>query len=175
MVTFYDSTTQKLPFLLNNFNLTHPDSWQWVTTGYNDDSNLASPYPKVVLDLSKEQGAVVWAKEGTSGNGIALFDAPYSTYTGVSGHSTGSSANLIGIYPNPSNTTIKIAFELKIAGNVTIGVMDIMGQTIGTVTDQVYSPGKHVVKYDVSNLPDGNYLYKFGIKRLQRHRKVYSN
>ena len=39
--------------------------------------------------------------------------------------------------------------------------MDIMGQTLGTVTDKVYSPGRHVVKYDVSNLPDGNYLYEF--------------
>jgi hypothetical protein len=50
---------------------------------------------------------------------------------------------------------------LKNAGLVTIDVMDIMGQTIGPVTDRVYLPGKHVVKYDVSNLPDGNYLYEF--------------
>jgi hypothetical protein len=39
--------------------------------------------------------------------------------------------------------------------------MGIMGQSLGTVTDQNYPAGKHVVQFDVSNLPDGNYLYKF--------------
>jgi hypothetical protein len=34
---------------------------------------------------------------------------------------------------------------LKIAGILTIDVMDIMGQALGTVTDKVFSPGKHVV------------------------------
>ena len=101
MVTFYDATTQKLPFLLNNFNLNNPDNWQVVSTGYNDDNNLAAPYPKVALDLGQKEGANVWTKEGTGGNGVDMFDAPYSTYTGISGNNTGSLARLIGAYPNP--------------------------------------------------------------------------
>jgi len=101
MVTYYDSTTQKLPFLLNNFKLNNPDNWQVVTTGYNDDDNLSAPYPKVALDLGQKQGVNIWAKEGTGGNGVAMFDAPYSIYTGISGNNTGGLARLIGAYPNP--------------------------------------------------------------------------
>jgi len=102
-----------------------------------------------------------WITEGTGGNGIAMFDTPYSTYTGVSGNSPGTSAKLIGSYPNPCSNSINIVFELKNAGKVTINVMSIMGQSLGTVTDQNYPTDKHVVQYDVSALPDGNYLYKF--------------
>jgi Secretion system C-terminal sorting domain len=163
MVTFYDATTQKLPFLLNNFNLNNPDNWQVVTTGYNDDNNLAAPYPKVALDLGQRQGANVWSREGTGGNGIAMFDAPYSTYTGISGNNTGALARLIGAYPNPCSNNIKIAFELKKSGKVTINVLSILGQPLGTVTDQYYPEGRHVVRYDVSDFPAGTYFYNFRI------------
>jgi hypothetical protein len=161
MLTYYDFTLRSLPFLTNDVNLVNPDSWNVISPAYNDNGNLVLPLPKVNLNFVKQAGMDTYTSEGTNGHGIALFDAPYSTYTGVSGHSTGTSAKLNGTYPNPCSTTIRIAFELKDAGIVTIDVMDIMGQTLGTVTDQVYSPCKHVVKYDVSNLPDGNYLYRF--------------
>jgi hypothetical protein len=161
MMTYFDSTEKKLPFLTNNVNLANPDSWNVNSQGYNDNSNLAAPYPKVKLNFGQQDGINAWISEGTGGNGIALFDAPYSTYTGVSVHRIGGSVKLYGSYPNPCSTTIRIAFELKNSGKVTINMIDIMGQTIGTVTDQVYSQGKHVIKYDVSALPDGNYLYRF--------------
>jgi hypothetical protein len=159
MVTYYDSTTQKLPFLLNNFNLAHPDSWQWVTTGYNDDSNLASPYPKVVLDLGQEQGAVVWVKEGTGGNGVAMFDAPYSTYTGISVNNIAGNGLNCRAYPNPCNQSVILAFELKRTEKVTIQLYNLVGQPIGVFSDQSYPAGKHEVNIDVSKLSSGSYIY----------------
>lgn len=159
MMTYFDATEKKLPFLTNDVNLTSPNSWNVVSQGYNDNSNLVAPNPKVELNFAQQDGMNAWIEEGTGGNGIALFDAPYSTYTGVSGHSTGTSAKLIGSYPNPCSNSINIAFELKNAGRVTINLLGIMGQPFGTVTNQTYSAGKHVVKYDVSDLPNGNYLY----------------
>jgi hypothetical protein len=135
--------------------------WNVVSQGYNDNSNLVAPFPKVKLNFGQQDGINAWISEGTGGNGIAMFDAPYSTYTGFSGNSIGSLAKLYGSYPNPCSNSIKIAFELKKTEKVTINVMSIMDQRLGTVTDQYYSAGKHMVQYDVSNLPDGNYLYKF--------------
>ena len=92
-----------------------------------------------------------------------MFDAPYSTYTGISGNNTGSLVRLIGSYPNPCSNEIKISFELKKSGKVIINVLSILGQPLGTVTDQSYSEGKHVVKYDVSNFPAGTYFYNFRV------------
>jgi hypothetical protein len=160
MVTYFDSTNKKLPFLTNDVNLANPDSWNVVSQGYNDNSNLVAPYPKVKVNSGQQDGMNAWIAEGTGGNGVAMFDAPYSTYTGISGQG-GTTAKLIGSYPNPCATTINIAFELKNAGKVTIDVMSIMGQPLGTVTNQDYSAGKHTVKYDVTGLPSGSYLYNF--------------
>ena len=161
MVTYFDSTAKKLPFLINDVNLVNPNSWNVINQGYNDNSNLVAPYPKVKVNFGQQEGMNAWISEGTGGNGIALFDAPYSTYTGVSESSTGTWAKLIGSYPNPCSTTINISFELNKAGKVTIDVTSIMGQPLGTVTDQNYPAGKQVIHYDVSNLAVGNYLYKF--------------
>lgn len=160
MVTYFDLTAKKLPLVTNDVNLSNPDSWNVISQGYNDNSNLVAPNPKVNVNFGNQDGMNAWISEGTGGNGIALFDAPYSTYTGVSGNSIGTSAKLIGSYPNPCTNSIKIAFELKNAGKVIIEIMSIMGQPLGSVTDQNYPAGKQVVQYNVSNLLDGNYLYK---------------
>jgi hypothetical protein len=161
MVTYFDSTVKKLPFMTNDISLANPNSWNVVSQGYNDNSNLVAPYPKVEVNFGNQDGMNAWISEGTGGNGIALFDAPYSTYTGVSENNIGTSAKLIGSYPNPCSNTIKIVFELKNAGRVTINVTGIMGQALGTVTDQNYPAGRHVVQYNVSGIPGGNYIYKF--------------
>jgi hypothetical protein len=110
MLTYYDSTIQSLPFLTNNVNLPNPVTWNIVSQAYNDSPNLAAPYPKVALDMGQQQGADVWIKEGTGGNGVAMFDAPYSTYTGDS-EITGSLDKSIRVYPNPA----KDKFEVRCA------------------------------------------------------------
>jgi hypothetical protein len=161
LVTYFDSTTKKLPFLTNDVNLASPNSWTVVSQGYNDNGNLVAPYPKVDLNYGKQEGMNAWISEEPGGNGIAMYDAQYLFPVGVSESSTGSSAKLIEAYPNPCSNTINFSFELKKAGKVTIDVTSIVGQPIGTVTDQIYPAGKQVVHYDVSTLPVGNYLYKF--------------
>ncbi len=159
MFTYYDTTVIKLPFLKTNFNLPTPNNWMVVNSGYNDSPDITTPSPKVELNIGQPEAMNAWIANRPDGKGIAMFDAPYSTYTGVSNQGNGTSTKLIGAYPNPCSTTIKIAFELKNTGRVTINLMGIMGQPLGTVTDQDYSTGKHTVQYDVSGLPDGSYLY----------------
>jgi hypothetical protein len=161
MVTYYDSTTQKLPFLRKNFNLPDPGSWEIVTPGYNDNTNLDAPYPKLILNINEKQGANVWTREGSGGNGIAMFDAPYSTYTGILEDIKTSDSKIINAYPIPCSYEIKIAFDIKKKANVTIQVLSILGQPLGTVTNEWYSEGKHTIRYDVSNFPNGTYLFKF--------------
>jgi hypothetical protein len=161
MVTYYDSTAQKLPFLVNNYNLKNPNIWDVVSPGYNDSSNISAPYPKVEISSEMKKGADVWIAERSGGNEVAMFDAPYSTWTGVSRINNNDGSRLIATYPNPCNQKISIAFELKKTEFVTINVLSILGQYIATITDQSYTLGKNVIHYDVSNFPTGTYLYNF--------------
>jgi hypothetical protein len=51
MDNLYDVTNQKLPFLTHNFNMINTESWHFVNPGYNDSTNLLSPYPQVALNI----------------------------------------------------------------------------------------------------------------------------
>jgi hypothetical protein len=161
MFTYFDTTDKKLPFLKSNFNIPNPDNWIIVTPGYNDSNNISSPGPKVELNIGQPEAMNAWIANRPDGKGIAMFDAPYSTYTGVSEINKGALARLIGAYPNPCNNEIKIAFELKKSGKVIINVLSILGQPLGTVTDRSYLEGMYVVQYDVSDFPAGTYFYNF--------------
>jgi hypothetical protein len=161
MVTYYDSTSQKLPFLLNNCSLATPNAWQIVSSGYSDDTNLADPYPKVALNIGKQQGANNWAGEGTGGNGVAMFDSPYSTWTGISGNNTTDNNELFWVYPNPCNYLLTVAFKVKRTEAVTITLYNLIGTPMGIVADQLYPNGLYLINYDVSNFSDGSDLLTY--------------
>jgi hypothetical protein len=173
MLTYYDSTLQSLPFLTNDVNLANPGTWNIITPAYNDSPNLAAPYPKVVLDILQQQGADVWAAEGTGGNGIAMFDAQYSTYTGISVNSTIDDSQSFRVYPNPCNSSLTIAFSLKRTETVKITLYNQIGETMGVVTDRLYSDGQNTVNYDVSNLSSGGYFLTFIGGNIVQTRKLF--
>jgi len=172
MVTYYDSTTQKLPFLLNNFNLKNPDSWQFVTAGYNDNNNLAVPYPKVALNLDQKQGINVWSGERTGGNGAAMFDSPYTYYTGSSENLTNVQLLLYGSYPNPCSTEVTIWFEIQNPEKVTTTLYDISNHILKINTSQTCQAGRGVVKFDISTLSPGCYFYSLSSDKFSGSGKV---
>jgi uncharacterized delta-60 repeat protein len=69
--------------------------------------------------------------------------------------------NSVLCYPNPSNNSLNIAFELKNNEKVTISIYNLVGQAEGIITDQNYSSGKHQLKCNVSNLASGSYICTF--------------
>jgi hypothetical protein len=158
MLTYYDSTLQSLPFLTKDVNLVNPGTWNIISQGYNDSPDLAAPYPKVALDMGQQQGADVWIKEGTGGNGIAMFDAQYSTYTGVSGNITTVDNQSFNAYPNPCNSLLTITFNLIKTETVKIALYNQVGEETGIIADRSFKNGKNILKYDVSNLSPGAYF-----------------
>ena len=160
LVTYYDKSLQRLPYLTNNFNLENPDTWQFISSGYNDSITLSAPNPKVALNLDQKKGACVWIQEGSNGKGIAMFDSPYSTWTGVSENNLPADALQLGLYPNPSNSWVTIWFDLQKNVNVSIKAYTSLGQIVAVFTDQNYKAGKHELKCNVSNLLPGSYILK---------------
>ncbi len=157
MVTCYDSTTGKLPFFTQNFNMINPDTWQVVHAGYNDNSNLAAPYPKVSLNISERKGMNVWSAEGTGGNGIAMFDAPYSTYTSIPDSKLANDVARISIYPNPCSANATLSFMLDNPGHATIILVNPMGEQMATIADRVFPAGRSRAAIDMSGFAPGIY------------------
>ncbi len=80
LLTYCDSTAQKLPYRINHMDLGTPNEWPLITAAYNDDaSGLEAPYPKVEINPLLLQAAHVWISDLPSGNGVLMFDAEYST------------------------------------------------------------------------------------------------
>jgi len=161
MATYFDSTNQKLAFLTKDLNLTNPNSWNVINPGYNDSPYITFPYPKVSINYGEQDGMNAWIADGGTGQGKAMFDAPYSTYVGASEINSSEGTRLLGAYPNPCTSGVTIGFELQKSENVRISIRSITGQLQRIVTDEVYSVGRHEVRADISSLPGGVYIYKF--------------
>jgi len=62
-------------------------------------------------------------------------------------------------YPNPSNGNTTIEFAIPKSGNVTIQVVDMLGQIIDVIISEKASEGKHTIEYNTSKLAPGIYTY----------------
>ena len=154
MATYFDSTDQALPYLSNSVNLTQPDQWILQSAGYNDDSNLAYPRPKIELDFAMLQGFNNWIGRRNNGNSIAYFDAPFSTYTSITRYPNYSVKKL---FPNPCANIANLTIELKTSCFVNIAIYDLLGKFVKEVFNGYYSAGLHSVKIDTEDIPSGFY------------------
>jgi hypothetical protein len=172
MVTYFDSTAQKLPYYIHDFNMNNPDNWNLLSAGYNDDSNLVTPHPQMVMDFGKQMGANAWIGIRGGGNGAAMFDSPFTYYTGGSEINNNTGSRLVDVYPNPCNSNTTIRFELQKAEKVNISICNLVCQSVGIITDQSYQAGKHEVKCNIRNLSPGSYIVKFKAGDFQTSGKV---
>jgi len=63
-------------------------------------------------------------------------------------------------YPNPFNPSTNIQFTLAKKSFVTLSVYDLLGNSIGTLVNDVKEAGIHKTSFDGSHLSSGIYLYK---------------
>jgi len=159
-VTYYDSTAQKLPLVVNNVNMASPDDWNVISNGYNNDPNLITPHPEIAINPTQHECANVWIAERGNGNGVAMFDAQYSTYTGIPFDNRGNNENFCRAFPNPCNQSVTFDFTLKRTQKATITLCNLQGQNLAVPTDQIFLAGRQQVKADVSRFNPGSYFYK---------------
>jgi hypothetical protein len=159
MVTYFDSTTQKLPFLNKNINMLNPNTWNIISPGYNDSPALTLPHPKVQINYEQQQGINVWSAGMSSANEGAMFDAVYSTYTNISEKNHIDSSTPILAFPNPCNKILTIEFFLNRSIKITVQINNLLGQSVGSSIEEYISSGKKQMNLDVSILPPGCYLF----------------
>ena len=107
LVTYFDSTLMKLPYIVHPLDMSNPDTWILINSGYNDSTNLINPFPKVEINPVLNMVANIWDGERVGGYGEATFDAEY-TPEGIGEQHQSATAKLEGAFPNPCNTWTKI-------------------------------------------------------------------
>jgi hypothetical protein len=172
ILTYYDSTTQKLVLLNKNMNLDTPGSWNEVSGGYNDSYTLTAPNPRICINMEKKNAVCNWIADRENENGIALFDAPYIPNTGIIDSHMSDDIKLAGTSPNPCSTSVTISFTSKTTERVMISLYNVMGQKLKTISDQSWQPGLHQVKYDVSQMQNGVYVFTLSSETCNTSGKI---
>jgi hypothetical protein len=75
-------------------------------------------------------------------------------------------------YPNPFNPQTVIQFYVRETSRVVLRVFNLQGQEISNLTDKVYPPGRHSIRFDGQGLPAGLYFYQIQMKGFQKVRKM---
>jgi hypothetical protein len=69
-------------------------------------------------------------------------------------------AELYQNYPNPSNPTSKVDFQIPFSSKVTLKVYDISGQEVASLIDKDLEGGFYTAEFNGSNLASGVYFYR---------------
>jgi hypothetical protein len=67
--------------------------------------------------------------------------------------------NEISAYPNPTNDKVNIHIDLKKNSNVTVRIMNLMGQEVANIATSQMAAGQNKVSVDMSKFANGVYLY----------------
>ena len=67
---------------------------------------------------------------------------------------------LLQNYPNPFNPTTVVSYQLPVASDVKLVVLDMLGREVSVLVDERKEAGVHEVEFYGSNLATGVYLYR---------------
>jgi hypothetical protein len=63
-------------------------------------------------------------------------------------------------FPNPFNPTTTIRFTLPRASEVSLTIMNVIGEKVATIVSRQMEQGTHAIQWDASGIPSGMYLYR---------------
>lgn len=69
-------------------------------------------------------------------------------------------ADLFQNYPNPSNPTSKVDFQIPFSAKVSLKVYDITGKEVASLLDKELVSGFYTTDFNGSNLASGVYFYR---------------
>lgn len=63
-------------------------------------------------------------------------------------------------HPNPFNPSTTISYQLPVAGNVTLTVLDRLGRQLAVLANGQQPAGQHQLRFDANGLASGVYFYR---------------
>ncbi len=161
---------------------TSPDGIAW--TKHENNPVLIAPgwstgvlYPSVFREGDTYR---MWFQGWQSGFGASIGYATAPSTTGVEDPSLPEAPGTFTLhqnYPNPFNPATSIRYEVSEPTRVVLKVLNIIGQEIRTLVDEIKPVGFYEVVWDGRNreglgMPSGVYLYRIEVQGFTSTRKM---
>jgi hypothetical protein len=78
----------------------------------------------------------------------------------------------LGVYPNPTNNQFTIDLDMLESDNVTIDLINVIGQSVKSVNLGTRSVGMNRTYMDVNDIPAGFYIMNITVGESQMSTKV---
>ena len=75
-------------------------------------------------------------------------------------------------FPNPFNSTTNISFSIRIYGQTTLRVYDVLGREVANIFSEEMSAGSYTRQWDASNMPSGIYFYRLQVGSFTDTKKL---
>lgn len=109
----------------------------------------------------------------TAGQGVIIYEHPENQLSVSQDPIIAMNNSLEQNYPNPFNPVTNISFSLESDARINLTVFDISGRKlIEVLKDNLYSAGRHTIKFDGSYLPSGVYFYKLSTENFFCNKNV---
>lgn len=137
--------------------------WSWDGNEWHEENNGLPRVPVFRLiekNLYKDGCRVLYI--GTHGRGmwrsVTLTDATCSTVASINDAKNSTDVTGLNVFPNPANSTSKIALTVDKTTDVTFRVFDMSGKLYNEVTHRNLVPGENLFDLNAGNLLTGTYV-----------------
>lgn len=121
---------------------------------YDAGANLNDKFNSITLDNNND--ILVTGQTFTTFNNANYVTVKYGNSATVLAEN--NSIEHLNVYPNPTNTSITISFNLLKKENISISITDILGRKVKNISTKNDQTGNTTIKLDVSELNQGVYF-----------------
>lgn len=139
------------------------DGWMDVPNSFIAGHGTTNePRQYSFVDANPPRGSVQYRLRQVDLDGTVHYSEPISinVATEVKGENLPTQFALHQNYPNPFNPSTRIKYDLPEKAHVSIVVVNMLGQVVRTLLDDVRDAGFYEMQFDASNLASGIYLYR---------------
>jgi len=104
--------------------------------------------------------------------GAIINGVEYGTILSVNNNTSEEYEMNLSVYPNPFNSSTQIEYSVKETDFVKIYLVNILGQHVLTVMNEIKSPGQYRSILNLSSLPSGIYLINLRTSRFMLSKEI---